>query len=213
MDETNRCEKEVKACTAAYSVVSMAASAGGLAAFLHVLSRLPADFPVPILIVQHVARHHSSQMHLILNRRTVLRARLAADGDVAQAGQIYIAPPDYHLLIEPGGVLRLSQSEPVNFVRPSADRLFISTAESYGERAIAVVLTGCGKDGGDGVRTIKQRGGIVIAQDEETSECFGMPGTAVAVTHVDFVLPLDEIAPLLIELVTKNRQNQEQQNE
>ena len=117
------------------------------------------------------------------------------------ADHVYLAPPDRHMLIKRKGVLTLTDSELVNFVRPSADLLFESVAAAYGDRAIAVVLTGSGRDGALGVTAIKQRGGTVVAQDEASSEFFGMPSAAIKTGAVDFVLPLEEIAPTLTALV------------
>jgi two-component system chemotaxis response regulator CheB len=114
---------------------------------------------------------------------------------------VYLAPPDEHLLINGDGTVTLTHTELVNFVRPSADLLFESVAAAYGERAIAVVLTGTGHDGSLGVTAIKQRGGTVIAQDESSSEFFGMPSAAIRTGAVDFVLPLDEIPLALITLL------------
>jgi two-component system chemotaxis response regulator CheB len=114
---------------------------------------------------------------------------------------VYLAPPDRHLLIKRKGSLTLTDSELVNFVRPSADLLFESVAAAYGDRAIAVVLTGTGRDGALGVTAIKQRGGTVVVQDEDSSEFFGMPSAAIKTGVVDFVLPLDEIAPALVSLL------------
>jgi len=116
---------------------------------------------------------------------------------------VYIAMPDRHLLVNSDGTLSLSPSELVHFVRPSADMLFKSVAASYGDRAIAVVLTGTGTDGAMGAQTIKKMGGKVIVQDEETAEFSGMPSAALKATDVDFVLPLEEIATCLIALVTQ----------
>jgi two-component system chemotaxis response regulator CheB len=112
-------------------------------------------------------------------------------------------PPNRHLLVNPNGTLSLSQSELVHFVRPSADLLFESVAASYKDRAIAVVLTGTGSDGAMGVRAIKKMSGTVIAQDERTSEFFGMPGAAIQSGNVDVILPLDEIAAALVTLVVR----------
>ena len=188
---------------AAFDVVALAASAGGLAALSAVLSALPADFPAALLVVQHLDPRHRSLMAEILSRRTTLRVKQAAEGDRLSPGNAYIAPPDRHLLVNPDGTLSLSQSELVHFVRPSADLLFESVAASYKDRAIAVVLTGTGSDGNMGVKAIKKMGGTVIAQDEKTSEFSGMPSAAIQTGQVDFVLPLDEIAPALITLVMK----------
>ncbi len=184
-----------------FEVVALASSAGGLAALGQVLSGLPEDFPAAVVIVQHLDPRHRSLMADILSRRTKLIVCQAREGDVLLHGHVYIAPPNRHLLVIPGGTLSLSQSELVHFVRPSADLLFESVAASYKDRAIAVVLTGTGSDGGMGVQAIKKMGGTVIAQDKESSEFFGMPGTAIQSGVVDFILPLEEIAPALVTLV------------
>jgi two-component system, chemotaxis family, protein-glutamate methylesterase/glutaminase len=181
-------------------VVALAASAGGLAALSRVLSELPADFPAAVLIVQHLDRHHRSWLAEILSRRVELDVRQAQGGELVRPGIIYIAPPDRHLLVNPQGVLSLSDAALVRYVRPSADLLFSSVAASFGPRVIAVVLTGTGRDGADGVHDVKQEGGFVIAQDEASSEFFGMPGAAIHTGAVDRVLPLAEIAAALVEL-------------
>jgi two-component system chemotaxis response regulator CheB len=137
----------------------------------------------------------------ILERSTPLRTKQAEEGDRIECGMVHIAPPDHHLLVNGDGTLSLSHSELVHFVRPSADLLFESVAASYGERAIAVVLTGTGNDGDMGVQAIKSRGGLVIAQDPESAEFLGMPRTAIDTGCVDLVLPLDEIPGKLLELV------------
>src|SRR5207245_355341 len=126
----------------------------------------------------------------ILSRRTALHVVQAEAGDILRPGTVYIAPPDRHLLIDPGRKISLSQSELVHFVRPSADLLFESVAATCRDRAIGVVLTGTGTDATMGVRAIKKMGGTVIAQDEETSEFFGMPGAAIKTGEVDFVIRL-----------------------
>ena len=168
-----------------------------------ILCALPADFPAALVVVQHLDPRHRSLMADILARRTVLDVKQAEEGDRLQPGTVYIAPPNRHLLVNPDATLSLSQSELVHFVRPSADLLFESVAASTKTRAIAVVLSGTGSDGAMGVRAIKKTGGTVIAQDEPTSEFFGMPGAAIHTGVVDFVLPLGEIAPALVTLVMK----------
>lgn len=188
---------------APFDIIAIAASAGGLKALSAVLSELKADLPVAIVVVQHLSPNHPSQMAEILTRRTPLQVKQAADRDCLKPGTVYIAPPDRHLLVNPDGSLSLSQSEKVHFVRPSAEVLFESVASSYKNRAIAVVLTGSDRDGTQGVRAIKNMGGVVIAQNKETSLVFGMPGAAIDTGCVDFILPLDEIAGALTELVVK----------
>ncbi len=201
MAEDQSEKKPADVADAAFEIVALAASAGGLAALSKVLGALPAEFPTPIAVVQHLDPRHRSLMAEILGKRTPLEVRQAQEGDELHAGWVYIAPPDHHLLVNGDGTLSLSHSEMVHFVRPSADLLFESMAAGYGERAIAVVLTGTGSDGDMGVQAVKEQGGTVIAQSEETAEYFGMPGAAIATKSVDFVLDLDEIAPALVTLV------------
>ena len=188
---------------AAFDVVAMAASAGGLTAFSQILAALPADFPAAILVVQHLDPRHKSLMAEILSRRTTLKIQEAKEADTLISGTVYIAPPNRHLLVNFDGTLSLSQSELVHFVRPSADLLFESVAAIYKDRAIAVVLTGTGSDGAMGVQAIKKMGGTVIAQDEKSSGFFGMPGAAIQTGNVDFILPLDEVPSALTTLVMK----------
>ncbi len=186
---------------AAFDVVALAASAGGLTAISKVMAGLPANFPASIVVVQHLDPRHRSLMADILSRRTSLRVKQAEEGDRLTTATVYIAPPDRHLLVNPDSTLSLSQSELVHFLRPSADLLFESVAASFKDRVIAVVLTGTGSDGAMGVKAIKKMGGTVIVQDEKTAEFFGMPGAAIQTGQTDFILPLDEIASALVRLV------------
>jgi two-component system chemotaxis response regulator CheB len=185
-----------------YGVVAIATSAGGLHALDEILSRLTPDFGAPIVVVQHISRKRESIMAEILARKTSLRVKQAEDGERIVAGCVYTAPSDHHLLVRPEGTLSLTSTDLVHFVRPSADLLFASVAESYGSRAVAVVATGTGFDGATGVQAIKRSGGVVIVQDELSSEFFGMPGAAIDTGDVDFILPLDEIAAALTRLIS-----------
>jgi two-component system, chemotaxis family, protein-glutamate methylesterase/glutaminase len=184
-----------------YGIVAIAASAGGITALGRVLGGLPADFPVPIVVVQHLDPRHKTIIAEVLGRRAKLPVTLAQQGEKAESGTIYIAPPNHHLLVGAEGLLTLSSSELVHFVRPSADLLFESVAGAYGPRAIACVLTGTGSDGTMGASAIKARGGTVIAEDPELAEFKGMPEAVVSAGYVDFVLPLDEIATVIRGLV------------
>jgi len=184
-----------------YGIVAIAASAGGITALGHVLDGLPGGFPVPVVVVQHLDPRHKTVIAEVLGRRAKMPVRLAREGEKAEAGTIYIAPPNHHLLVEANGVLMLSSSELVHFVRPSADLLFESVAGSYGPRAIACVLTGTGSDGAMGASAVKSRGGTVIAEDPELAEFKGMPEAVVTSGAVDFILPLDEIAAVIRGLV------------
>ena len=186
---------------ASFDIVAIASSAGGLAALTSTLSALPADFPAAVLVVQHLDPRHRSLMAEILSRRTALAVVQAVGGEPIEAGTVYVAPPDHHLLANANRTLELAQTELVHFVRPSADLLFESVAAAYRERSIAVVLTGSGSDGAMGVEAVKKMGGTVLAQDESTSEFFSMPSAAIATGKVDFVLPLEEMAPALLSLV------------
>ncbi len=186
----------------AFNVVALAASVGGLQAIRTILSALPADFPAAILVVQHLNPNYPSQLPEILSQRTALRVKPAATGDVLRPGTVYVAVPAQHLLVGPNGTLLLSDAPKMNFVRPAADKLFMSVATTYKSRAIAVVLTGSGSDGALGVLSIKKHGGMAISQDKSTSEFFNMPGAAIATGKVDLVLPLDAIASTLVHLVT-----------
>lgn len=188
-----------------YDIVLLAASAGGLAAISTVLGALPGDFPVPVVVVQHLDPRHRSLMAEILRRRTPLRVVEATDGAVTEPATVYVAPPDDHLLVNPGGRLSLSHSDPVHFVRPSADLLFESAASAFPGRVIGVVLSGTGSDSNMGVRAIDQAGGTVIAQDPALAEFAGMPQAAIATGGVERVLPLNEIAPALVALVGQER--------
>lgn len=181
----------------------MAASAGGVTALCRLLESMPTGLPVTILIVQHVDPRHQSLMAEILSRRTTMGVSHAEQGERLERGHVYVAPPDHHLLVSIGATVSLTQSELVHFVRPSADLLFESVAALYKERAIAVVLTGTGSDGAMGVRAIKKTGGTTIAQDQASSDFFGMPGEAIRTGLVDFVLPLDEIGPTLVDLIRR----------
>jgi two-component system chemotaxis response regulator CheB len=185
-----------------FDVVALAGSAGGLHALSHILSALPVDFPAAIVAVLHLAPAFPSHAAAILSRNTSLQVHQAAEGICLQPSHVYIAAPDYHLLIRPGGRIVLTHTQTVHYVRPSADRLFTSVAETYAERAIAVVLSGTGRDGSGGVLSIKDHGGLIIAQKQETAEFSGMPDAAVKTRSVDFILELEEIAAKLIELVT-----------
>ncbi|MHC5738783.1 chemotaxis protein CheB [Nostoc sp.] len=186
---------------AAFDIVAIAASAGGLTAIVKVLSTLRAKFPAAIAIVQHLAPGHPSFMAEILSRRTDITVKQAQEGDSLSPGMAYVAPPNRHLLVNGDGTLSLSQSELVHFLRPSADLLFESVAATYKDRAIAIVLTGTGSDGAMGVEAIKKMGGTVIVQDAKTAEFSGMPSAAIETGNVDFILPLDEISSTLVTLV------------
>src|SRR5215472_6757036 len=184
-----------------YGIVAIAASAGGITALGRVLGGLPKEFPVPVVVVQHLDPRHKTIIAEVLGRRAKLPVVLASDGERADAGMIYVAPPNHHLLVEADGKLVLSSSELVHFLRPSADLLFESVAGAYGPRALACVLTGTGSDGAMGASAIKSRGGTVISEDPDSAEFRGMPDAVISAGAVDFILPLDEITQVICGLV------------
>jgi two-component system chemotaxis response regulator CheB len=184
-----------------FDILAVAASAGGVHALSTFLGALPEDFPVPVLVVQHLDARHETILADILDRRSPLLVKLAEAGELAKGGTVYVAPPNYHLVVGQDGVLWLSGSERTQFVRPSADVLFESVAEAYGPRAIVCVLTGTGRDGAVGVAAVRERGGTVIAEDPETAEFSGMPSAAVHTGKVDRVLPLTEIPTAIRDLL------------
>jgi two-component system, chemotaxis family, protein-glutamate methylesterase/glutaminase len=175
-------------------------------ALTKLLASLPADLGAVVLIVQHVDPRHRSLMPQVIGRHSRLPVTHAEEGTALEPGHVYLAPPDRHMLIKRKGTLTLTDTDLVNFVRPSADLLFESVAAAYGPRAIAVVLTGSGHDGATGVSAIKQRGGMVVVQDEASSEFFGMPSAAIKTGAADYVLPLDEVATKLVTLVARQTQ-------
>jgi two-component system chemotaxis response regulator CheB len=200
-------KKPVSSPRISFPVIAMAASVGGLEALSVILAGLPADFPAAIAIVMHLAPDHKSLLTEILKYRTPLTVKQAHTGDTLFPSGVFVAPPNRHLSVARGGRLKLSSSsaEKVHHARPSAEPLFASVAAIYKTQAIAVVLTGGDGDGSFGVQIIKQKGGKVIAQDRPTSENFSMPETSIQTGDVDFILPLNQIAPKLIELTGAGR--------
>lgn len=182
-----------------YDVVVVGSSAGGLRALTELLRPLGAEFPAAIVVVQHLAPAHKSMLPQLVARSTSLRVKQAEDGDRLLPGVVYIAAPDRHLLLSPGR-LELTRTRQVHYSRPSIDLLFVSAAEAYGKRCLAVVLSGSGKDGSAGIRAVKQAGGMAIAQDPEGAEFGPMPRAAVETGCVDHVLPLEQLGAALYNL-------------
>jgi len=179
--------------------VVIASSTGGPMALCQLCSALPADFPVPILLVQHNTSGFDKGFVQWLDGYSHLTIQLAQEGVYPSKGNVYVAPTDRHLIIGTSGIA-FDDSEPVNNQKPAADILFKTASEQYGSSLVSVVLTGMGSDGAEGVKYVKNSGGITIAQDEATSMIFGMPQAAIETGCVDMILPLDEIAKKLISL-------------
>jgi two-component system chemotaxis response regulator CheB len=174
-------------------IVVVGTSAGGLRALETILRDLPAAFSVPIVCVQHRARESTDAFPAVLARATKLPVREIDDEEPLSAPGVFLAPPDYHVLVEPGRLV-LSTDDPVSFSRPSIDVLFETAADAYGPNVIAVLLTGANADGARGVARVKQAGGIAIVQDPQTAEAPEMPAAAISAAVIDRVLPLDDIA-------------------
>jgi two-component system chemotaxis response regulator CheB len=181
----------------ARTVVVVGSSAGGLRALEEVLGSLPPTFPLPIVAVQHRSRESSDAYAEVIARSTQLPVRDAEDDVPLAAPGVYLGPPDYHVLVEPGR-LALSVDEPVAYSRPSIDVLFASAADAYGANVVAILLTGANADGARGLARVKEAGGFAIVQDPHTAESPEMPAAGISHAPVDRVLPLSEIAQELV---------------
>jgi two-component system, chemotaxis family, protein-glutamate methylesterase/glutaminase len=184
------------------SVVVVGTSLGGLSAMKVLLSGLPREFRPPIVIVQHRGKTADDALVELLRKQTPLPVSEPNDKELLEARHVYIAPADYHLLVEPKS-LALSTEAPVNYARPSIDVLFESAAETHGSGVIGVVLTGANEDGATGAARIKQRGGVVLVQDVASAEATAMPAAVIAATSVDKVVPLAELPAVLSDLCLK----------
>jgi two-component system chemotaxis response regulator CheB len=180
-------------------IVVVGTSTGGLAAMQVLLPALAEDFPWPVVVVQHRSREPGSELCKFLRRCCRWSVLEPEDKEPIRAGHVYLAPRDYHLLVERGN-FALSTEAPVYFARPSIDVLFESAADAYGEHVVGVVLTGANVDGARGLSRIRAAGGLAVAQDPATARAPEMPLAAIAAAAVDRVLPLQEIAPFLNEL-------------
>lgn len=185
---------------ARYKIVVIGASAGGLTAFETLLKPLPADFAIPIVIVQHVSPDSENYMVTYLNDHASLRVKEADEKEVVLPGSVYVAPPNFHVMIEEDLSITLSVEERVNFSRPSIDVLFETAAFSIRKDVIGIVLTGGNQDGAMGLKRIKETGGLTIVQSPDEAQVDIMPSAAISVVHPDYVLSLNEISELLIRL-------------
>ena len=182
-----------------YAVVAIGSSLGGLDAVSTILAALPEGFPLPIVIAQHrgAVPTAGGTLHAIWQRHTALVVCDAEDKSPILPGHVYVAPPDYHLMIEGRDVFALSTEGPVLWARPSIDVLFQTVAEAYGDKAIGVILTGASADGSQGIRAIRARGGCALVQDPSGAACDVMPRAALAATVVNHVLGLGDLGRML----------------
>ena len=181
-------------------ILAIGASTGGPKAVMGIVKRLPPDFRGSVLIVQHIASGFARGFAQWLDGECPLKVRLALEGDLLKEGEVLVAPTDSHLMVADGRA-RLTYGEPVNCCRPSVDVLFASLVHR-GEEIVGVLLTGMGKDGAQGLRSIREHGGATIVQDEQSCAVFGMPKAAIALAAADRILPLDAIPAAIIELFT-----------
>jgi len=196
----------LKVAIADPQVVVIGLSTGGPAALIEVVPRLPGDFPLPVLIVQHMPPSFTRSLADRLKARSRLKVIEAVDGQDVRKGCVLVAPGDYHMRVrreEKKVIVRLDQGPYENSCRPSVDGLFRSAAEVYGGRVLAIVLTGMGQDGLLGVKDLKAKGAHVLAQSEASSVVWGMPGAVVQAGLADAVLNLDEIAPAILRKVMR----------
>ncbi|MFB3765741.1 MAG: chemotaxis protein CheB [Methanotrichaceae archaeon] len=186
-----------------FDVIGIAVALGGFKGLSEVISELPADFPVPILVVQHMSPDFDSNMAEILKPVTSLLVKQMENGERLERGTIYTAVPNKHMLVNNDGTISLAPVDKTEFTRPAADVTFVTLAISYKERAIGVLLTDAGQDGALGAMAIKASGGKVIAQEKAGTS--GAPDADLRLEDVDYIMPLAEIAPLLINLAKKGK--------
>jgi len=185
-----------------YEAVVIGVSAGGLRALAALLAVLPAAFPLPVAVVQHVQAGSDGFLAEYLNERCAVVVKEADDKEALRPGWVYLAPAGYHLLIEEERSFGLSIDPRVNYSRPSIDVLFESAARVYQERCIGIVLTGANRDGSAGLQAIKRGGGLAVVQDPANAEFEAMPLAAIGAGPVDHILPLEDIGSLLLALAS-----------
>ncbi len=183
-----------------YEAVVIGVSSGGMSALKYLFSALPADFGIAIIVVQHVSARSDNQWIKLLNEISKLNIKEADEKEKIEPGNAYIAPSNYHLLIEKDKTFSLTIDERVNFARPSIDVLFETAAEAYKNKLIGIVLTGSNHDGTKGIKRIKECGGLAIVQDPKTADSPYMPASAIAAIEPDYILSLEKIVELLIKI-------------
>ena len=186
-----------------YSIVTMGTSWGGLSAMIKLLGALPEEFPIPIVVVQHRSKDSDRLLAQLLQDATALTVCEIEDKDALSAGTVHVAPANYHTLIEPG-YLSLTTEEPVRYSRPSIDVTFTSAADTYRSATIGVILTGANEDGSSGLAHIVKRGGRGLIQDPKTAEIPIMPEAAIKAVPSAEVIPLNGLAPRLLQLSRDN---------
>lgn len=182
-----------------FKLIVIGASLGGMCALQRLLAALPIDLPAAVVVVQHRHPDSGNTIVMLLQEQCGLPVSEPEDKEPILSGRVYLAPANYHLLINEG-YFSLSVDEPVVYARPSIDVLFESAADAFGCRTIGALLTGANQDGTAGLAAIKTGGGFTIAQDPENAECPIMPQAAIDARAVDYIMPLKEIGPFLVEI-------------
>jgi two-component system chemotaxis response regulator CheB len=188
-----------------FSIVVIGVSTGGPAALNSLLSKLPKNFPIPVVIVQHIAAGFLNGLVEWLSKSTELNYMISADDEILRPGFVYFAPDDYQLAFSKSHRVKLTKDEPENGLRPSISFTFRSAANTYKEKAVGILLTGMGKDGATELKLMKDFGALTIAQDKESSVVFGMPNEAIKLDAATHILPPEKIATLLSVLNIKNQ--------
>lgn len=189
----------------AIDAIAFGTSLGGPQAIKQIFKQLPADFPLPIFVVQHISPGFVHGLVDWLNVDSPLKVNLAQNNQTAKPGNIYIAPDFYHMEVKKGGIISLVNTPPEDGLKPSVGHLFQSMATAYGSNAIGVILTGMGHDGALGLRAMKEAGAFTIAQSEESCIVFGMPKQAIHLQAVSEVIPLKDIATTILSLVPSGK--------
>jgi two-component system chemotaxis response regulator CheB len=193
--------------TGKYQAIVIGTSAGGLFALSNILTILPPDYPIPVIIAQHRSKDQPHLLEEVLQSKCRIRIKQADEKEKVESAFVYIAPPDYHLLIEEDRTFSLSCDPPVNHSRPSIDVLFETAALAFGKTLIGIILTGANGDGARGIATIKKMGGITIAQDPADAQFPVMPEAAIATNQIVYIRTLEEIGSFLLKIANSNNEN------
>ncbi|THU39253.1 chemotaxis protein CheB [Niastella caeni] len=187
-----------------FDAIVIGASAGGLYAMINIFKQLPANYPIPIIVVQHRSKDERSLLEEVLQQKCSVCIKQADEKEVIAGGCVYFAPPDYHLLVENDGTFSLSFDPPVNYSRPSIDVLFETAADVFKERLLAIILTGANADGARGMKKIRKLGGTTIAQQPDTADYPEMPKAAINTGAIQHILTPDAIGSFLRECMKNN---------
>ncbi len=190
-----------------YKAIVIGVSAGGMAALSKILPRLPQNYPLPIIIVQHISPNSDNYMIRHFDNLSKIKVQEADEKEEIKPGTAYFAPPNYHLLVETNFTFSLSVEERVNFSRPSIDVLFESAVDAWCSAVIGILLTGASSDGSKGLKRIKNCGGLTIVQNPIEAEVSTMPEAAINLFKVGMVLNLDEITRFLIDLISEKKKS------